>query len=156
MLFLTSYFTSHKRLYNAVGFAVRCDRDTVALTCIRIMRSDLPEFSVKYLRYLLAFYLSRCVAKIRAQTAQISFKKGSARCYPIRLKNSNKSPEKRPKCRHYFKAVPSLSQLPSLPSTCIGKTFARHGVTAVPAFFTHKELPSLLSLFLSYSSFAEK
>ena len=72
MLFLTSYFTSHKRLYNAVGFAVRCDRDTVALTCIRIMRSDLPEFSVKYLRYLLAFYHSKCVAKIRAETAQIS------------------------------------------------------------------------------------
>ena len=35
--------TLRKWLYNAVGFAVRCDRDTVALTCLKIIHPSLLQ-----------------------------------------------------------------------------------------------------------------
>jgi len=37
----------HKRLYNAVGSAVRRDRDPVALTCFQIIFAFLPVKSIK-------------------------------------------------------------------------------------------------------------
>ena len=58
-------------LYNAVGFAVRCDRSHAALTCMKIIPSYLPESAVKCLRYFPSIRFENCFAQTPAETAQI-------------------------------------------------------------------------------------
>lgn len=63
----------HKWLYNAVGFTVRCNRDTVALTCIKIIPSFNLVFSFKLLCKFKNIYSFSIVNHIIVQYAPLWF-----------------------------------------------------------------------------------
>lgn len=80
LLILTSNFTSHEWLYNLVGFAVHCGRNTVALTCLKIIPSYLFVFAPK----VWCFVLLWTVFQTRAETAQILLQSGWSGSYSTR------------------------------------------------------------------------
>ncbi len=58
-------------LYNAVGFAVRCDRSTAALTCIRIIPPLFAQIRLENPTFLSVNLSCELLVQTPAKTAQI-------------------------------------------------------------------------------------
>ena len=74
-------------LYNAVGFAVRCDRSTAALTCIKIIPPIFAPICLEISALFSVISLYELLAETLAETAQISLKSHRASSYPIGVAN---------------------------------------------------------------------
>ena len=85
--FTATYVANSKPLYNAVGFAVRCICDIVALTCIEIISTYLPGSVAKYRLLFLTFCRNNHLAQIRAERAQILLKSFRSNSYTICTEN---------------------------------------------------------------------
>ena len=70
-------------LYNAVGFAVRCDRSTAALSCIKIIPPLFAQICLENPTLLSVNLPCELLAQTPAQTAQISLKSHRTSSYPI-------------------------------------------------------------------------